>query len=59
MTPLMKESAVNLRNAYGEFITTDDLTSIRIGSKQRDKFTNILYRIKPKYCNQMRNLDTD
>ena len=34
MTPLMKESAVNLRNAYGEFITTDDLTSIRIGSKQ-------------------------
>ena len=34
MTPLMKESAINLRNAYGDFVTTDDLSSIRIGFKQ-------------------------
>ena len=34
MTPLMKESAINLRNAYGEFIAADDLSSIRIGFEQ-------------------------
>ena len=34
MTPPMKESAINLRNAYGEFIAAADLSSIRIGSEQ-------------------------
>ena len=34
MTPPMKESAINLRNAYGEFIAAADLSSIRIGSQQ-------------------------
>ena len=37
MTPPMKESAINLRNAYGEFIAAADLSSIRIGSEQFSK----------------------
>lgn len=48
MTPLMKESAINLRNAYGDFVTTDDLSSIRIGFKQLSQFRSIEFNLNIK-----------
>ena len=45
MTPLMKESAINLRNAYGEFIAAADLSSIRIGFEKFRK--NLESNAKP------------